>query len=126
MATTATEPEVFELDGRLLIRKTARTLRKKAEWRDAIVRAKVPIRKHGATLPPGSYYQVSRNYLGLRLRSLPRRCCGFRMDVGKVAETDVDYVGHIQLDGDFMAAYRTQEIVDKWRINAAEPAWSKE
>lgn len=120
MAKKPEQPQFIDLEGRRLVRKSARTLRKKAEWHGGIVRAKVRIQSGQGTLPPGSCYQVMRNYAGLGLLSLPCRCCGIRVHVGKVAESDVDYVGHVQVDDRIIHWYEAEHMVDNWRINKAK------
>ena len=93
-----------ELDGRRLTVLPRAELRRKGAWRGAIVRTRERVRNTRGGMPAGTLWQVLRNYGGLELLSLPCRRCGFRLEITKVGEHEVDYLGHVMgRDGDILS-----------------------
>ena len=109
----------IEIDGRRLVVKTGGELARKADWRNAVVRAREPIER----LPAGTLLEVCENFRGVRVRTLPSTCCGSRETPGsKIAEARLEYLGHpADADGEPVRSWDIASWLNDWRQPAPSP-----
>ena len=116
--------KTIDTEGRKLIVKSRRQLAKKAEWRNAVVRAREPIER----LPAGILLEVCENFRGVRVRTLPSACCGTRESPNsKIAEARLEYLGHpAEADGEAVSPWDIADWFRKWSQPAPVPRTADE